>query len=132
MRKASPTKDIPPPLELACLKALWVLGEGSVKTVRERMTEHRDLAYTTVMTVLDRLAKKNVVIRRKVGRSFVYAPLVDRESLRRVAVRDLLDTYFDGEQTNLADWLKVSAPIVEPIEKVPSHPVSSSFDTSLL
>ncbi len=132
MRKTSPAKDIPPPLELECLKVLWALGQGNVKTVREQMTQHRDLAYTTVMTVLDRLAKKNVVGRSKIGRSFVYVPLVDRDSLRLVAVKELLNTYFDGEQENLAGWLKTHIPASELPEKTHSQIVQSNFDTSLL
>ncbi len=132
MRKTSPAKDIPPPLELECLKVLWALGQGNVKTVREKMTQHRDLAYTTVMTVLDRLAKKNVVGRSKIGRSFVYVPLVDRDSLRLVAVKELLNTYFDGEQENLAGWLKTNISAPELPEKTHSQMVQSDFDTSLL
>ena len=132
MRKTSPAKDIPPPLELECLKILWALGEGNVKTVREKMTQHRELAYTTVMTVLDRLAKKNIVGRRKIGRSFVYVPLVDRDSLRLIAVKELLNTYFDGEQENLAGWLKTQIPAPELPEKTHSPMVQSNFDTSLL
>lgn len=73
------TREMPPPLELECLKALWNLGEGNVKDVRRALTANRALAYTTVMTVLDRLARKGGVARRKVGRSFVYAPVLRRE-----------------------------------------------------
>ena len=54
---ANGTRDIPPPLEVECLKALWALGEGNVKDVRRAMAGNRNLAYTTVMTVLDRLAR---------------------------------------------------------------------------
>jgi predicted transcriptional regulator len=50
---------------MLCLKALWSLGEGNVTEVRSSGGV-KPLAYTTVMTVLDRLAK-NVVTRRKVG-----------------------------------------------------------------
>src|SRR5277367_3767723 len=62
----SGTREIPPPLEVECLKALWTLGEANVKDVRKALTGNRNLAYTTVMTVLDRLARKGGVSRRKV------------------------------------------------------------------
>jgi len=47
------TRDVPPPLELACLKALWSLQEGSVKDVQRIVAQSRPLAYTTIMTVLE-------------------------------------------------------------------------------
>jgi predicted transcriptional regulator len=98
-------RDIPPPLELECLKALWTLGEGNVKDVRRAIAVNRNLAYTTVMTVLDRLARKGGVARRKVGRSFVYAPVLRREHLRRLAIRDLVDRFFDGSESALIEYL---------------------------
>ena len=85
---------------------LWVLGEGNVKDVRGTIAANRNLAYTTVMTVLDRLARKGGVSRRKVGRSFVYAPVLRRENLRRLAIRDLVDRFFDGSENALMDYLR--------------------------
>src|SRR4030081_2629726 len=95
--------DIPPPLELECLKALWNLGEGNVKDVRLALTDRRNLAYTTVMTVLDRLTRKGGVVRHKVGRSFVYAPVLSRDVLRRLAVQDLVDRFFEGSEEALLE-----------------------------
>ena len=102
---ANGARDIPPPLELECLRALWTLGEGNVKDVRHAIAANRSLAYTTVMTVLDRLARKGGVARRKVGRSFVYAPVLSRESLRRLAIRDLVERFFDGSEDSLIAYL---------------------------
>lgn len=105
MRKAGPPREIPPPLELHCLKALWSLGEGSVRAVQQTLEPERRLAYTTVMTIMDRLAKKGAVERRKAGRSFVYAPVLTREKLQRLAVRDLVDSLFGGSEEELAAYL---------------------------
>ena len=69
-------REVPPPLELLCLRALWTLGEGNVKAVRQMVAQSRPLAYTTIMTVLERLVRKGMLARRKVGRSFAYAPQV--------------------------------------------------------
>jgi predicted transcriptional regulator len=107
-------RDIPPPLELECLKALWTMGEGNVKDVRRALAAHRNLAYTTVMTVLDRLARKGGVARRKVGRSFVYAPVLRRENLRRLAIQDLVDRFFDGSEDALIDYLRNGSPPAVP------------------
>lgn len=105
-------REIPPPLELECLKVLWTLGEANVKDVRQALTADRSLAYTTVMTVLDRLARKGGVARRKVGRAFVYIPVLSRAVLRRLAVQDLVDRYFDGSQAALIELLKEGDPRV--------------------
>ncbi len=104
MRPPGVHREIPPPLELECLKTLWVIGEGNVAEVRSALP--RNLAYTTVMTVLDRLARKSVVSRRKVGRSFVYVPAVTRDTLRGVALRELLANFFDGSEQALVDYLR--------------------------
>lgn len=106
MRKPGPPREIPPPLELECLKVLWTLGEGNVKDVRGILTENRDLAYTTVMTLLDRLVRRGVAARRKSGRSFVYIPLVARDSLRSAAVKQLVDALFEGSRETLFAYLQ--------------------------
>jgi predicted transcriptional regulator len=105
VRKLSSSTEIPPPLELECLKALWMLGEANVKEVREALASDRNLAYTTVMTVLERLVRRRCVERRKVGRSFVYSALLTRDCVRRTAVRDLVETFFDGSEDALRVWL---------------------------
>ncbi len=110
-------REIPPPLELECLKVLWTLGEGNVKDVRQALTESRNLAYTTVMTVLDRLTRKGGVARRKVGRSFVYVPVLSRGVLRRLAVQDLQERFFEGSREALMEYLKEGEAVVAaPVE----------------
>ncbi|MEO8595089.1 MAG: BlaI/MecI/CopY family transcriptional regulator [Candidatus Solibacter sp.] len=99
-------RDVPPPLELACLKALWSLEEGNVRAVQQVVALSRPLAYTTIMTVLDRLVRKGKLARRKVGRSFVYSPQASRDSMRRVALRELLDGFFDGSEAALVQFLR--------------------------
>jgi predicted transcriptional regulator len=99
-------RDVPPPLELLCLRALWSRGEGNVKAVQEIVARSRPLAYTTIMTVLERLLRKGMLVRRKVGRSFVYAPQATRDAARRAAVQELLDGYFDGSEEELQQFLQ--------------------------
>jgi predicted transcriptional regulator len=105
MRKAA-TREIPPPLELLCLNALWSRGQGNVKEVRELVAPSRSLAYTTVMTVLDRLARRGIVTRSKAGRAFVYAPAVSRDAMRRLALKEFLDSYFDSSEHQLVQFLR--------------------------
>ena len=105
MARTPSSTQLPPPLELVCLKALWLLREGSVNDVRRIVAQSKPLAYTTVMTLLDRLARKNVVTRRKVGRAFLYAPQVTQESVRRAAFQEFLESYFDGSADGLIEFL---------------------------
>lgn len=103
------SRDVPPPLELLCLNALWQLGEGNVRGVQEIVVRTRPLAYTTIMTVLDRLVRKGKLSRRKAGRAFVYRPEASRDALRRVAVRELVDSLFDGSEAKLIEFLVPAA-----------------------
>ena len=122
-------REIPPPLELQCLKALWELGEANVNDVRRVLTGNRKLAYTTVMTVLDRLERRGGVRRRKIGRSFVYTPTLSRESLRRLALKEFVDSFFDGSTDSLKDYLDgADLGVVE----FPDVMVEVQMDTSLL
>ncbi|HLY19249.1 MAG TPA: BlaI/MecI/CopY family transcriptional regulator [Bryobacteraceae bacterium] len=108
MRKAAP-RDIPPPLELLCLNALWRLEQGAVRDVRRFVAPSRPLAYTTVMTLLDRLVRRGVATRRKAGRAFVYAPAVSRDAMRRLALEEFLDAYFEGSLDQLFEFLQGEA-----------------------
>ena len=123
------TRDVPPPLELACLKALWSLGEGNVKDVQTIVAESRPLAYTTIMTVLERLVRKGKLARRKVGRAFVYSPAASRDAVRRVAIHELLEGFFDGSEAELLKFLRGPEP-----PSAPPAPVEESgrLDTVLL
>lgn len=106
---ARTVREVPPPLELACLSAFWSLQEANVRSVQEIVAQSRPLAYTTIMTVLDRLVRKGKLTRRKIGRSFVYAPTQTRETLRRAAVRELVEGYFDGSEAHLVEFLNGKA-----------------------
>jgi predicted transcriptional regulator len=109
MSRSASQREIPPPLELICLRALWNLEEANVRAVQQAVAASRALAYTTVMTLLERLARKGVVTRRKVGRAFVYAPAVSRDAIRRAALKELLDCYFDGSEEQLVRFLRERA-----------------------
>jgi BlaI family transcriptional regulator, penicillinase repressor len=106
MRRSAAPREIPPPLELECLKILWDLGEGTVHQIRRKWSEKRSLAYTTILTLLDRLEKRGSVTRRKLGRAFVYAPRVTRETMRGHALKELTDGFFDGSEEALAAYLR--------------------------
>lgn len=106
MRRKSAPRGLPPPLELTCLQALWRLGEGTVHDVRKAVSKQRVLAYTTVMTLLDRLEKRGCVARRKRGRSYMYRPKASRDAMREHALKQLLDGFFDGSADALLNFLR--------------------------
>ncbi len=86
------------PLEERLLEALW--QRGTPLTVRELIEQDcQDLAYTTVMTTLDRLFKKNLLSREADGRAFRYAPRFTREELHQQAVSESLRQALDASPT---------------------------------
>jgi predicted transcriptional regulator len=125
-------RDVPPPLELACLKALWSLQEGKVRAVQEMVARSRPLAYTTIMTVLDRLVRKGKINRRKVGRAYVYSPEASRDSMRRAALRELVDGYFDGSEAELLEFLRPAAAVATSTAPAQSAHEDRQIDTVLL
>lgn len=81
-------------LERSVMERLWASSEPqSVRDVHAALTADRDLAYTTIMTVLDRLAKKKIVLRQRDGRAYLYAPAQSREEL----VAEVMHTALEGE-----------------------------------
>jgi predicted transcriptional regulator len=72
------------PLESSLLRELWKRGHG---TVRELIDERRvDGAYTTIMTTLDRLYKKGLLLRTDEGRAYRYRPRQSEEEFNRTNV----------------------------------------------
>ncbi|HEY0254666.1 MAG TPA: BlaI/MecI/CopY family transcriptional regulator [Kofleriaceae bacterium] len=90
------------PAELRVMKALWELEQASVGEVRAALgARGNELAYTTVMTLLGRLAAKNAVIVDKAREPFVYKPAFRRESVLRERLRDFVKEVFDGRADSL-------------------------------
>lgn len=91
---ASPTPRLGD-LERAVMEHLWSQADAgaapaTVREVHEHVGAERDLAYTTLMTVLDRLARKGLVTRERDGRAWRYTPVGSREQLTARALRDTL------------------------------------------
>jgi len=83
--------------ELSVLKALWELGEGSVRDVLGRLTPDRDWAYTTAQTLLNRLEAKGCVKSEKRGRAFVFQPVYTRDEILGRSLDDLASRISDGK-----------------------------------
>ena len=84
------------------MKALWECGTGTVAEVRAELARRgQDLAYTTVMTLLGRLAGKRAVLVDKVREPFVYRSAHRRESVLRDRLREFVREVFDGRADSL-------------------------------
>ncbi len=82
------------PLELAIMNVLWDRGPSTVSEVQPELSG--DLAYTTVMTMLNVLLRKKKVKRVQDGRAFRYRPIVTRQRATGTAVEDLVARMFGG------------------------------------
>src|SRR5580693_2422911 len=98
------------PLELDCMNTLWPLGEGTVREIRDGLAPRRPRAYTTIMTIMDRLARKGVVERRKVGRAYMYSPNLSAEDARTQALGHVIENFFGGSKEALFAHLSGDAP----------------------
>jgi predicted transcriptional regulator len=111
---------------MLCLNALWEISEGNVEDVRKVISQTRPLAYTTVLTLLDRLARRGAVSRRKEGRGFRYQPTVERDKLRRLALRQFLEYHFEGSESKLKVFLE--QPVVDvPLLAEPGRPLAMAL-----
>ena len=93
------------PLEVDCMNALWPLGEATVRDVQESLAGYRPRAYTTIMTILDRLAHKGIVARRKIGRAYLYSANLQPDVARDAAVDRLVAAFFGGSRQALAQHI---------------------------
>ena len=84
------------PLEAEVMDVLWNSAEGCVRDVVQHLG--RPLAYTTVMTTLDRLFKKGFLSRRKEERAFVYAARLSRKEWEHKRAGDFVASFLSGPQ----------------------------------
>jgi predicted transcriptional regulator len=90
---AGPSPDLGN-LEIRVMDIVWARGESSVRDVFGKID--RPLAYTTVMTTLERLFKKGLLLREKSGRAFLYSPAFSRDEWERRRAGDLVAAFLDG------------------------------------
>ncbi len=88
------------PLELEIMTVLWATGAANVQTVQARL-EGRELAYTTVQTMLNILHRKGKVQRQLKDRAYLYRPVLSRQKAVTQAVGEILDRFFAGSADSL-------------------------------
>jgi len=84
------------PLELQVMNVVWAAGRSSVRDVVDKLPS--SLAYTTVMTTLDRLFKKGLLDREKEERAFLYSPALSSQEWERRRAGDLVAGFLAGPQ----------------------------------
>ena len=88
------------PLELEIMNVLWETGPANVQTVQAQI-KGRDLAYTTVQTMLNVLHRKSKVKRLLKDRAYIYRPVFSRQKAVTQAVGEMLDRFFGGSADGL-------------------------------
>jgi predicted transcriptional regulator len=116
------------PLELDCMNTLWPMGEGTVRDIRDGLAARRPRAYTTIMTIMDRLARKGVVERRKVGRAYLYRPNLSAEEARATALSQVVENFFGGSKEALIAQLGRAIPAQRALAASATSAGSSSAD----
>jgi len=93
MRTPAPTLT---PQELAIMKVVWKLGSVTVRDVYDDLRGRREIAYTTVLTMMKILEQKGYLKAERGDRAFVYKPVRARQDVLGGMVREFIDRVFDG------------------------------------
>ena len=92
-------------LQLAVMNVVWDLGEATVGQVRDLLAAQKELAYTTVLSVLQKLEKAGWIKHRSDGRTYIYLPRRSRSDAERSALRQFTERAFGGDATILFQHL---------------------------
>jgi predicted transcriptional regulator len=92
-------------LQLRIMQVLWSRGEATVADVHKDLAGERELAYTTVATMLRKMEARGLVEHRLEARSFIYRPLVAEDAVSRGMADHLLDRLFEGSLAEMVQHL---------------------------
>ena len=105
----SPTKDglvkVLGPLETEIMQTIWREERSTVKKVHRKLSQNRDIAYTTVMTTMSRLAEKGVLNRHREGLAYVYTPAIKEEEFVTLVVQQVLDGLLDDYSETAINYM---------------------------
>ena len=93
------TSKYPTELELEILKILWRDGEATVRQVKKQLSNFRELAYTSVMTMMTIMTEKGYLKRSKKANCYIYKPQITEQETTRGMLGDVVDRLFDGSAT---------------------------------
>lgn len=86
-------------LELLLMNIIWARGSCTVKEVQKEITKERELAYTSVATVMKILESKGVLKSTKNDKAHIYSPLVSKENYEKLSLNHLAENLFQGDSS---------------------------------
>jgi predicted transcriptional regulator len=108
-------------VELEMMNVIWRIGPCSVAQVQERLRPQRELAYTSVSTIVRILEQKGYVTSKKEGRGHVYDAAVAKESYQALSLKRIVRNVFDGAPSLLVQRLLTSETLTpEELEQIES------------
>ena len=102
---ARPRHESPTPAELEVLQVIWEQGPSTVREVMNALNHDRPRAYTSVMSLMNVMAEKDLLAQKPKGRAFVYSAKISQTRTQSEIVRDLLGRVFDGSASALVTHL---------------------------
>ena len=93
------TSKYPTELELEILKILWRDREATVRQVKKQLSSFRELAYTSVMTMMTIMTEKGYLKRSKKNNYYIYKPQITEQETTKGMLGDVVDRLFDGSVT---------------------------------
>ena len=91
--------------ELELMNILWNLGSGTVRDVMAKLPEDRDLAYTSVSTIIRILEQKGMLDSRKEGKAHIYSPKMEKGQYEKKETSSLVKNLFGGSKLDLVKCL---------------------------
>lgn len=91
--------------ELHIMKVVWRLGTATVKDVCAAISQNKPTAYTTILTLMGILEEKGALVHSRIGRAYVYKPLLSRRQATRNQVEDVLDRFFDSNPEKMIEYV---------------------------
>ena len=137
---ARPAPKYPTELELEILKVLWRDGPLIGREVRDRLAGFRDLAYTSVMTIMSIMEEKGYLRRKKEGKAYIYSPRVSEDATKKRMLGDIVKRVYEGStlaaMVNLLETSDIDAEELQQLrelikkktERVTSFPFSTNFE----
>jgi predicted transcriptional regulator len=99
-------------LERAVMDHVWAVGEADVKSTWLHVGKRRRVTSNTIQSTMDRLFKKELLLRAKVSHAFVYVPALTKQAFRAEVVRRAAESVSEGEaETILAAFVDVAATV---------------------
>jgi len=88
-------------VELELMRIIWAKSDVTVRDVVDALPENRELAYTSVATIMKILEKKKVLSSKKAEHAHTYYPLISREEYESTSLRHLTQNVFQGDPSSM-------------------------------